>query len=184
MGVTPRGSALRSRADGDAQCRRAFGAAAASARGSGGGGGGGRALLPAEEEEPQKEQERKSTVSSLPASFSPKKTARHLTPLLAVTHFDSYFDCVCLQFLPNPTECDGIDDVSDLTAVRERRRNIALQPAGRGDMEKIVNLSVSVLLVLWGCALGGSPSVQIGRCPPGAGGRGGGKERKKENEWS
>lgn len=31
------------------------------------------------------------------------------------------------------------------------------------DMEKIVNLSVSVLLVLWGCALGGSPSVQIGR---------------------
>lgn len=30
-------------------------------------------------------------------------------------------------------------------------------------MEKIVNLSVSVLLVLWGCALGGSPSVQIGR---------------------
>lgn len=33
------------------------------------------------------------------------------------------------------------------------------------DMEKIVNLSVSVLLVLWGCALGGSPSVQIGRYP-------------------
>lgn len=31
------------------------------------------------------------------------------------------------------------------------------------DMEKIVNLSVSVLLVLWGCALGGSPSVQIGK---------------------
>lgn len=30
------------------------------------------------------------------------------------------------------------------------------------DMEKIVNLSLSVLLVLWGCALGGSPSVQIG----------------------
>lgn len=30
------------------------------------------------------------------------------------------------------------------------------------DMEKIVNLSFSVLLVLWGCALGGSPSVQIG----------------------
>uniref|UniRef100_A0A8D3BXM7 Glutamate receptor n=1 Tax=Scophthalmus maximus TaxID=52904 RepID=A0A8D3BXM7_SCOMX len=29
-------------------------------------------------------------------------------------------------------------------------------------MDKIVNLSVSVLLVLWGCALGGSPSVQIG----------------------
>ncbi|CAG04639.1 unnamed protein product [Tetraodon nigroviridis] len=29
-------------------------------------------------------------------------------------------------------------------------------------MEKIVNLSLSVLLVLWGCALGGSPSVQIG----------------------
>lgn len=108
--------------------------------------------------------------------FFPPKTARHLTPLLAVSHFDSYFDCVCLQFLHNPTECDGIDDVSDLTAVRERRRNIALQPAGRGDMEKIVNLSVSVLLVLWGCALGGSPSVQIGRCPPGVGGRGGGKE--------
>lgn len=33
------------------------------------------------------------------------------------------------------------------------------------DMEKIVNLSLSVLLVLWGCALGGSPSVQIGRYP-------------------
>ena len=30
------------------------------------------------------------------------------------------------------------------------------------DMEKIVNLFVSLLLVLWGCALGGSPSVQIG----------------------
>lgn len=30
-------------------------------------------------------------------------------------------------------------------------------------MDKMVNLSVSVLLVLWGCALGGSPSVQIGR---------------------
>lgn len=30
------------------------------------------------------------------------------------------------------------------------------------EMEKIVNLSLSVLLVLWGCALGGSPSVQIG----------------------
>ncbi|TKS72033.1 Glutamate receptor 2 [Collichthys lucidus] len=29
-------------------------------------------------------------------------------------------------------------------------------------MEKIVNLPLSVLLVLWGCALGGSPSVQIG----------------------
>lgn len=40
------------------------------------------------------------------------------------------------------------------------------------DMEKIVNLSVSVLLVLWGCALGGSPSVQIGRYP---------KEKNKQN---
>lgn len=29
-------------------------------------------------------------------------------------------------------------------------------------MEMIVNLFVSLLLVLWGCALGGSPSVQIG----------------------
>ncbi|KAF7654267.1 hypothetical protein LDENG_00072100 [Lucifuga dentata] len=29
-------------------------------------------------------------------------------------------------------------------------------------MQKIVHFSVSLLLVLWGCALGGSPSVQIG----------------------
>lgn len=28
-----------------------------------------------------------------------------------------------------------------------------------------MNLFVSLLLVLWGCALGGSPSVQIGKHP-------------------
>lgn len=45
------------------------------------------------------------------------------------------------------------------------------------DMEKIVNLSVSVLLVLWGCALGGSPSVQIGRYPQAG-------EKKKQGDES